>query len=63
MEVTTEIQESADVAPKEAGVTQVPEMSVATSKQPEMQASAVMGEVAPAGKNITRSSNMIWVKT
>lgn len=53
MEVTTEIQENVDVAPKEAGVSQVPEMSVATSKQPEMQASAVMGEVAAAGKKHT----------
>ena len=44
IEVSSEIKESVDVAPKEAGISEVPQMAVASAKQTETQASAVIGE-------------------
>ena len=49
VEVSTEIRESLDATPKEAGVSQVPEMAVASSKKAETQSSAVLGEVSATG--------------
>ena len=45
MEVSTEIKETVDTAPKEAGVSEIPQLAVASAKQTETQASAVVGEV------------------
>ena len=44
MEVSSEIKDKVDVAPKEAGVSEVPQLAVASAKQTETQASAVVGE-------------------
>merc|ERR1719471_2288310 len=48
IEVSSEIKESVDVAPKEAGISEVPQMAVASAKQTETQASAVIGETLSA---------------
>lgn len=50
VEISTEIKESVDTAVKEAVPSQVPEMALASSKQPETQESAVLGETA-SGKS------------
>ena len=58
VEVSAEIRQNVDAIPKEAGVTEVPEMAMATSKQPETQA-ASLSEVTIAGKVSNSKSSQI----
>ena len=55
IEVSSEIKESVDVAPKEAGVSEVPQLAVASAKQTETQASAVVGETL-SGTTLEKTS-------
>ena len=58
-EVSTEIGQNVDARQKEAGVSEVPEMAMATAKQPEAQAATLGGDVTISGKNYWTFQNLI----